>query len=65
MTAADEIRAVIDARIAALRNKDAEAAVACLAVDVVAFELAPPLARGPEGKMPLPIGAKAEDCWRK
>src|SRR5690242_17602828 len=45
--AQDEIRAVIDARIAAMRAKDAKAAVACLAEDVVAFELAPPLALAP------------------
>jgi ketosteroid isomerase-like protein len=42
--AQDEIRAVIEARIAAMRAKDAAAAVSCLAEDVVAFELAPPLA---------------------
>src|SRR5215213_4020927 len=42
-----EIRAVIERRIAALRDKDAAAAVACLADDVVAFELAPPLALPP------------------
>jgi ketosteroid isomerase-like protein len=44
-----EIRRLIDGRIAAMRAKDAAAAVACLADDVVAFELAPPLA--------LPSGA--------
>lgn len=37
------IRAVIDARVAALRAKDGAAAVAVLADDLVAFELAPPL----------------------
>ena len=42
-----EIRAVIAARIAAMRAKDARGAVACLAEDVVAFELAPPLALPP------------------
>jgi ketosteroid isomerase-like protein len=42
---ADEaaIRALIEARVAALRAKDAAAAVAVLADDLVAFELAPPL----------------------
>ena len=45
--AQDEIRAVIDARIAAMRAKDANAAIAFLADDVVAFELAPPLALAP------------------
>jgi len=39
-----EIRAVIDRRIAAMKAKDTAAAVDCLADDVVAFELAPPLA---------------------
>src|SRR5881628_857183 len=47
-----EIHALIDERIAAIRAKDATAATACLAVDVVAFELAPPLA--------LPPGAAAD-----
>ncbi len=35
--------ALIDARIDAVSRKDAEAAIATLAEDVVAFELAPPL----------------------
>ena len=39
-----EIRRVIDERVAAIRAKDAARAIACLAEDVVAFELAPPLA---------------------
>ena len=47
MTAEDEIRQVIEERIAALRAKDAAAAVARLADDVVTFELAPPLALAP------------------
>ena len=47
-----EIRAVIDERIAAIRARDAVRATACLAEDVVAFELAPPLA--------LPPGAAAD-----
>lgn len=42
------IRAVIDERIAAIREKDAERAVATLAKDIVAFELGPPLALHPE-----------------
>jgi ketosteroid isomerase-like protein len=37
------IRAVIDARVEALRRKDGAAAVAMLAPDLVAFELPPPL----------------------
>ena len=45
--AEQDIRAVIEERIAALRRKDAAAAVACLAEDVVAFELAPPLVAPP------------------
>jgi ketosteroid isomerase-like protein len=42
------IRALLDERTAALRDKDAARAVATLADDVVAFELAPPLALGPQ-----------------
>jgi|SRR5689334_17131808 len=42
-----EIRKVIDQRIAAIRSKDAARAVSYLADDVVAFELAPPLALAP------------------
>lgn len=42
------IRAVIDERTAAIRAGDAARAVAVLAHDLVAFELAPPLALGPE-----------------
>lgn len=41
------IRAVIEERAAALRDKDARRAVATLADEIVAFELAPPLALGP------------------
>ena len=37
------IRALIDARVDALRRKDGAAAVAALAPDLVAFELPPPL----------------------
>jgi ketosteroid isomerase-like protein len=42
------IRALIAERSAALRDRDSARAVATLAEDVVAFELAPPLALGPE-----------------
>jgi ketosteroid isomerase-like protein len=42
-----EIRTIIDQRIVAMRSKDARRAVASLADDVVAFELAPPLALPP------------------
>ena len=45
-SAAAEIKAVIDERIAAIGDKDAARAMACLADDVVAFELAPPLSLG-------------------
>ena len=44
MSAEAEIRAVIDARINAMRRKDAAGAIALLAPDITAFELAPPLA---------------------
>jgi PhnB protein len=43
VSAESEIRKVIDERMAAIRDKDAARAIACLADDVVAFELAPPL----------------------
>ena len=42
-----EIRALIEERSAAIRDKDAARAMATLAGDVIAFELAPPLALGP------------------
>jgi ketosteroid isomerase-like protein len=42
--AEEQIRALIEERIAAVRGKDAARAIATLADDVVAFELAPPLA---------------------
>jgi len=42
------IRALIEERSAAIRDKDAARAVATLASDIVAFELAPPLALGPQ-----------------
>jgi ketosteroid isomerase-like protein len=42
-----QIRRVIEDRIAAIRAKDAGRAIACLAKDVVAFEMVPPLALPP------------------
>ncbi|HEX6375907.1 MAG TPA: nuclear transport factor 2 family protein [Allosphingosinicella sp.] len=42
------IRSTIEERMAAIRDKDVARAVATLADDIVAFELAPPLALGPE-----------------
>ena len=42
-----DIRAVIEQRIAAIRSRNAARAVSYLADDVVAFELAPPLALAP------------------
>jgi ketosteroid isomerase-like protein len=42
------IRALIEERAAAIREKDPARAMATLAPDIVAFELAPPLALGPE-----------------
>jgi len=47
-----EIRQLIERRIAAIRDKDARRAVDCLASDVVAFEMVPPLA--------LPAGAASD-----
>jgi ketosteroid isomerase-like protein len=43
-----EIRALIGERAAAMRDKDAARAVATLAAEIVAFELAPPLALASE-----------------
>jgi ketosteroid isomerase-like protein len=43
MTDEEAIRALIDAQVDAFRGKDAAAAVALLADDVVAFEMIPPL----------------------
>lgn len=48
MTDADAVRALIDAQVDAFRRKDAAAAVALLADDVVAFEMIPPLVMPPE-----------------
>ena len=44
MDAEAAVRAVIEARIEAMRRKDAAAAIALLTPDITAFELAPPLA---------------------
>lgn len=46
-SAEEQIRAVIEERIAAMRDKDAARAVAPLAEDAVAFEMVPPLALPP------------------
>ena len=43
-----EIRALVEERAAAMREKNAARAVATLTADIVAFELAPPLALRPE-----------------
>jgi ketosteroid isomerase-like protein len=48
MTDEGAIRATIDAQVDAFRRKDAAAAVALLADDVVAFEMIPPLVLPPE-----------------
>lgn len=48
MSAEADIRTLIEARAQAVRDKDVDAAMATLAEDVVAFELAPPLALGPD-----------------
>ena len=52
MSAEDEIRELIDERIAAMRGKDAVRAVARVAADAVTFELPPPLVQ--------PAGAAAD-----
>jgi ketosteroid isomerase-like protein len=43
-----EIRVLVEERTAAIRGKDSARAMATLARDIVAFELAPPLALAPE-----------------
>lgn len=48
MTDEQDIRALIDAQVDAFRHKDAAAAVATLAEEVVAFEMIPPLVLPPE-----------------
>jgi ketosteroid isomerase-like protein len=53
-TAQQEIRAIIEDRIAAIRDKDAARAMRAIADDVVAFELVPPLA--------LPPGAARDEA---
>jgi len=45
--AQEKIRRIIDRRLAAMRAKDAKAALADLAPDVVAFEMVPPLSLPP------------------
>ena len=47
MTDEDAIRALIEARAEAMRCKDAVAAIALLAEDIVAFEMVPPLTLSP------------------
>jgi ketosteroid isomerase-like protein len=44
MTDEEAVRALIEARADAMRRKDAAAAIALLADDIVAFEMVPPLA---------------------
>jgi ketosteroid isomerase-like protein len=48
MDDAEVIRALIDAQVDAFRQRDAAAAVALLAENVVAFEMIPPLVMPPE-----------------
>jgi uncharacterized protein (TIGR02246 family) len=43
-----EIRAVLSELTAAIRDRDADAAIALLADDAVTFDLAPPLQMGPQ-----------------
>jgi ketosteroid isomerase-like protein len=53
-SAESEIRAIIEERVAAIREKDAARAMRVMAEDVVAFELVPPLA--------LPPGATRDEA---
>ena len=52
--AEQDIRAIIEDRVAAIRAKDAARAMRAIAEDVVAFELVPPLA--------LPPGAACDEA---
>ena len=54
MSSEDEIRAVIEDRIAAIRDKDAARAMQGIADDVIAFELMPPLS--------LPAGVARDEA---
>jgi PhnB protein len=54
MTPEDEIRAIIEDRVAAIRARDSARAMRAIADDVVAFELVPPLA--------LPPGAARDEA---
>ena len=54
MSDTDAIRALMDARIEAMRRKDAIAATELMAADIVAFEMVPPLA--------LPPGAARDEA---
>ena len=59
MTDKEAIRALIDGRVAALEAGDGSAAVASLAPDIVAFEVAGPLAM-PSDQV---IDATATEAW--
>jgi uncharacterized protein (TIGR02246 family) len=59
-----EIRALLDDIADAIRNKDAAAAIAPLADDVVAFDLAPPLRMGPEAARDPAILEAWFDTWK-
>lgn len=59
MTDEEAIRALIDSRVAALEAGDGSAAVASLAPDVVAFEVAGPLAM-PSDQV---LDAAATEAW--
>ena len=60
----DQIRAVLDDFALALRNKNAAAVIALLTDDAVIFDLAPPLAMGPEATHdPTPL-QQWFDTWK-
>jgi ketosteroid isomerase-like protein len=58
-----EIRGLIEERAAAIRDRDAARAVATLAPDIVAFELAPPLALAAGQARDEPALAAWLDGW--
>jgi PhnB protein len=58
------IRAVLEARAAAIRQKNVEAALAPYARDIVRFDLAPPLARSGGEALDPHLLAAWFDTWR-
>lgn len=64
MTDIDAIRALVEARAVAMRNKDAAVATALMADDVIAFEMVPPLALPPGGAKNQALLAAWFTSWK-